>query len=271
MAVVTTAAIRSEPSPRSVALVTGASSGIGAALAEALAAEGYAVALAARSKQRLDEVALCVRNAGGQALAIVCDVADPLAVQRLVDEVAGTWGRLDVVIANAGAYQRKPATEITRTELEAAFAVNFWGSFHLVDAVLPRLLSQRSGHVVLMTSFDAKKGMPHDGAYAAAKAATAAYAGALRQAVRDRGVHVCTVFPGRVDTPMIEDLEVPGISAKIPAARVAKAVMRALRRRSPEVVVPWHCRLLLWADTVSPRLGDWLVRTLRLDGRRRSP
>jgi uncharacterized protein len=112
--------------------------------------------------------------------------------------------------------------------------------------------------------------MPQDGAYAAAKAALAAYAAALRQCVHGRGVHVCTVFPGRVDTPMIATLDVPAISAKIPADRVARAVLRALRRQRPEVVVPWHCRLLLWSDVLSPRFGDWLVRVLRLDGRPRS-
>ena len=124
---------------------------------------------------------------------------------------------------------------------------------------------------MFVTSFDAKKPMPHEGAYAAAKAAVATYAAALRQALHGRGVHVCTVFPGRVDTRMIANLRVPAISAKIPPARVAKAILRAIRRRSPEVVVPWHCRLLLWGDMLSPRLSDWLVRVLRLDGREHLP
>lgn len=265
----TTAAIRQELPPRSVAIVTGASSGIGAALALALAAEGHAVALASRSVDALQRVAEAVRAAGGAALVVACDVRERSSVQHLVDTVVATWGRIDIAVANAGTYHRKPADEIARADFEAAFAVNFWGSFHLIEAVLPRLLSQASGHLVLVTSFDAKRAMPHDGAYAAAKSALAAYAGTLRQAVEGRGVHVCTVFPGRVDTKMVEDLEVPAISAKIPAARVASAVLRALRRRSPEVVVPWHCGLLLWADAISPRIGDWLVRTLHLDGRQR--
>jgi short-subunit dehydrogenase len=250
-----------------VALVTGASSGIGRAIAAALAADGYAVALAARGAERLEQAAAELRASGATVLAQPCDVADAVAVQALVQAVLARFGRLDVVVANAGAYHRRPAIALSRADFEAAFATNFWGAVHLVQAALPHLLAQGRGHLVLMTSFDARKALPHDGAYAAAKAAVASYGAALRQATHGRGVHVCTLFPGRVDTPMCAGLEVPAISAKIQPARVARAVLRALRRRRAEVIVPWRCRLLLWADTLSPRLGDWLVRALGLDGR----
>jgi NADP-dependent 3-hydroxy acid dehydrogenase YdfG len=244
-----------------VALVTGASSGIGAAIAQALAADGYAVALVARRGDRLERLAADLRARGAAVAVEVCDVTDAAAVDRLVRRTLARWGRLDVVVANAGSYVRRPADQITRADFESSFAVNFWGAFHVVQSALPHLLARGAGHLVLMTSFDARKALPHDGAYAAAKAALASYAGALRQTVRGRGVHVCTLFPGRVDTPMCDGLEVPAISAKIPAARVARA----------EVIVPWHCRLLLWADTLSPALGDWFVRVLGLDGSERSP
>lgn len=254
---------------RAVALVTGASSGIGAALAAALAREGHAVVLSARRTEQLERLAAELRARGAEVAVAAGDVTDAAAVDRIVQDTLARFGRLDVVVANAGTYVRRPADAITRADLEAAFAVNFWGAFHVVRATLPHLLARGSGHLVLMTSFDARKALPHDGAYAAAKAALAAYAGALRQTVRGRGVHVCTLFPGRVDTPMCDGLEVPTISKKIPAERVARAVLRALRRRRAEVIVPWHCRLLLWADTLSPRLGDWFVRVLGLDGRER--
>lgn len=251
---------------RPVALVTGASSGIGRALALSLASNGYDIALVARDSDRLEAVAGDVRTRGGRGVPLPCDVTDPVAVQRVMAQVVERLGRLDVVVANAGQYLRKSAETLVRADFEAALAVNFWGSVHVAEAALPRLLAQRGGHLVLVTSFDARKTMPLDGAYAAAKAAVAAWSAALRQCVRGTGVHVCTVFPGRVDTPMIADVRVPAISAKIPAERVASAVLRALRRRQPEVIVPWHCRLLLWADVLSPRLGDWLVAVLRLDG-----
>jgi len=257
--------------PRAVALVTGASSGIGAAIARALAADGCAVVLAARRTDQLEHLAAELRARGAEVAVAACDVTDAAAVDGAVRDTLARWGRLDVVVANAGSYLRRPADRITRADFESAFAVNFWGAFHVVQAALPHLLARGAGHLVLMTSFDARKALPHDGAYAAAKAALASYAGALRQTLRGRGVHVCTLFPGRVDTPMCDGLEVPAISAKIPADRVARAVLRAIRGRRAEVIVPWHCRLLLWADTLSPRLGDWFVRVLGLDGRERSP
>jgi short-subunit dehydrogenase len=256
---------------RATALVTGASSGIGEALAVELAAAGHAVALAARDVEQLERVAGRIRQRGGEAIAIRCDVTDRAAVGQLVEAVIAAFGRLDVVVANAGTYQRKPATELTRADFDAAFAVNLFGVVHLVEAVLPWMLAEGSGHLVFVTSFDAKKPMPHDGAYAAAKAAVSTYVAALRQTLHGRGVRVCTVFPGRVDTRMTQQLRVPAISAKIAPARVAKAILRAMRRGRAEVVVPWHCRLLLWADTLSPRLGDWLVRVLGLDGREQLP
>jgi short-subunit dehydrogenase len=256
---------------RRAALVTGASSGIGQALAVELAASGHAVALAARDVSKLEHIAGRIRQQGGEAIAVRCDVTDRAAVERLVDAAIAAFGQLDVVVANAGTYQRKAATELTRADFDAAFAVNLYGVVHLVEAVLPKLLARGAGHLVFVTSFDARKPMPHDGAYAAAKAAVATYVAALRQGLHGRGVQVCTVFPGRVDTRMIEQLRVPAISAKIPPARVAKAILRAIRRGRAEVVVPWHCRLLLWADTLSPRLGDWLVRVWGLDGREQLP
>lgn len=255
---------------RPVALVTGASGGIGRALAKALAKAGHDVALVARGAVGLDATAVEVRALGAEALVLPCDVTDRAAVATAVATAVRTWQRLDVVVANAGVYSRRRATTLVREDFEAAFAVNFFGSLHVAEAALPTFAARGRGHLVFVTSFDAKKAMPHDGAYAAAKAALATYAATLRQDLRGSGVHVCTVFPGRVDTPMIDDLEVPAISAKIPPERVANAVLRAIRWRRAEVVVPWHCRLLLWADTLSPRLGDWFVRVLGLDGRPRS-
>jgi len=250
-----------------VALVTGASRGIGRALALELARTGHDVALCARDAQRLEQVAEHVRAHGAAAFVVAADLGEAGAGRRVVDDVLQRFGRLDVVIANAGAYLRKPATDVTRDDLERMFAANFWSAFETVQAALPTLREQRAGHVVLVNSFDAKKGLMQDSAYVAAKCALAGFAATLRQALRGSSVHVCSAFPGRVDTDMIQDLEVPAISRKITPERVARAVLRGMRRRRAEVIVPWHIRPLWWADVLSPRLGDWLARRLRLDGR----
>ncbi|MBK8096262.1 MAG: SDR family NAD(P)-dependent oxidoreductase [Planctomycetes bacterium] len=251
---------------RPVAVVSGASSGIGAALARLLASQGYDVALLARRRNALDQVAATVIAAGGQAHVEVVDLTDAAAVAQAIANVCGWRPQLDVVVANAGVYQRGLATMMRREHLETALRDNFWTAYHLVEAMLPVLRAQRRGQLVFVNSFDAKKGMPMDAAYATAKAALASYAASLRQALRSEGVGVCSVFPGRVDTPMVDGVEVPAISAKIPPERVARAVLMALRRRQAEVIVPWHIRPLWWLEVVSPRLADWLVRRLRLDG-----
>lgn len=253
-----------------VALVSGASSGIGRALALQLAAAGHAVVGVARRPAPLDELVAAITAAGGTALAIVADCTDAAAVERAL-HIANAWrGRLDLVVANAGVYHRGPADELTAAALQQALDDNLWSAFHLAAGALPHLRRSR-GQLWFVNSFDAKKGLPLDSAYVAAKCALAGYAATLRQALRPAGVHIGSVFPGRVDTPMLTGLQLPWTSPAIPPERVASAVLRGIRSRRAEVVVPWWCRPLWWADVLSPRLGDWLVRTLRLDGRVTGP
>ena len=256
--------------PRPVAIVSGASRGIGASIALGLARAGHAVALLARTRPDLERIAAAITAAGGDALVVPVDATDAAAVAQATATVLAWRGRLDLVVANAGVYRRGLASDLQAADLELALRDNFWSAFHLVHAALPTLRAQRRGQVMFVNSFDAKKGLPQDAAYAAAKAALASYAASLRQALRPEGLHIGSVFPGRVDTAMVQDLDVPWISAKIPAERVARAVLRALRARRAEVLVPWHIRPLWWCDVLSPRLADWLVRILRLDGRPRS-
>jgi short-subunit dehydrogenase len=247
-----------------VAVVTGASSGIGAALAAALAERGHCVALAARRADRLAAVAAQIHGRGGAAFAVPTDATDPGAVAALC-AAARARGAVTVVVANAGVYGRGLASELTAAAMDAALRDNFWSAFHLAQAALP-LLRERRGQLVFVASFDAKKGLPMDAAYATAKCALAGYAASLRQALHGSGVQVGIAFPGRVDTPMIDQVAVPWASPKIPTERAVRAILWLLRHRRAEVVVPWWCRPLWWADVLSPRLGDWLVRVLRLDG-----
>ncbi|MGD2104308.1 MAG: SDR family NAD(P)-dependent oxidoreductase [Anaerolineae bacterium] len=249
-----------------VAVVTGASSGIGRVTALALAKEGMHVALAARTESALRDVAEEIRTLGQEALVVPTDVTHRTEVDHLVKETLGRWGRIDILVANAGEYVRSPILDMTLRDVEQSMAVNFYGALHAVLAVQPHLVDRGSGHIVLMSSIDGKKGLPLDAPYAAAKFALAGYGEVLRQELRSHGVHVTTVFPGRVDTPLIETLEVPPISAKIPPNAVARAIVDAVRQKKPEVVIPFHGRLLQLVDVLSPRLGDWVVRFFHLQG-----
>ncbi|MCX7682217.1 MAG: SDR family oxidoreductase [Anaerolineae bacterium] len=249
-----------------IALVTGASSGIGRATAVALARAGADVALAARREPLLEEVAEDIRALGRGALVIPTDVTSPSAVSQLIARVLAHWGRLDILVACAGQYIRSPIRELTPEVLQQSLAVNFYGSVYPVLEALPHMLSRGAGHIVLVTSMDGKKGLPPDAPYVAAKFALSGFGEVLRQELHGTGVGVTVVFPGRVDTPLIADLEVPRISAKIPPEAVARAIVRAIRRRQAEVIVPFQARLLLLVNFVSPRLGDWAVRFFRLEG-----
>jgi NADP-dependent 3-hydroxy acid dehydrogenase YdfG len=252
--------------PDKIAIVTGASSGIGRATALALAGEGAHVALAARNATALHEVAQAIRALGQEALAVPTDVIHQDQVERLVTETLSRWKRVDILMANAGAYVRCPIPDLTVAEVERSMAVNFYGALYAILAVLPHMLNQKSGHLVLVSSMDAKKGLPLDAPYVAAKFALAGFGEVLRQELYGSGVQVITVFPGRVDTPMIATLQVPWISAKIPPEAVARAIVRAIHQRQPEVIVPLQARALVYLNTLSPRLGDWIARLFHLEG-----
>lgn len=249
-----------------VAVVTGASSGIGRATALALAERGARVSLAARTESALHELADEVRLLGREALVVPTDVTDKEQVDRLMAKTMKRWGRVDILVANAGAYIRCPIRELTVQEMRRSMAVNFYGALYAVLAVQPHMVEQDDGHIVLVSSLDGKKGLPRDAPYVAAKFALAGYAEVLRQELRGSGVHVTTVFPGRVDTPLIDTLEVPRVSAKIPAEAVARSIIGAIRRPRPEVIIPLQGRMLHLVNVLSPRFGDWLVRLFHLQG-----
>jgi short-subunit dehydrogenase len=249
-----------------VAIVTGASSGIGQATALALARQGADVALAARRVEALEEVAAQVRALGRRALVAPTDVTDASQCVRLVERCLAEFGRLDMVIANAGQYVRCPVAELSAECLEESLAVNFFGAVHVALAALPHLRAQRSGQIALVSSMDARTPLPLDAPYVAAKAALSGLGAVMRQELSSEGIHVMTVMPGRVDTPLIGDLSVPAISAKIAPARVADAILRGLRRRQAEVILPANAYLLMAINLLAPRVADWFIRKLRLAG-----
>lgn len=248
-----------------VAVVTGASSGIGEALARALAREGMRVALAARNAARLEALAHELNALGGEAIAVPTDVTCEEDALGLVERVQREWGRLDLLVVNAGVYVQVPTTEMTLEALRQAMEVNYFGAMRTVLAALPILRQQRRGHIVLISSLDAFIPIPPDGPYVASKAALAGIAQVMRQELASEGIAVTVIYPGRIDTPLIAHLRMPWISPKIPPERLARRILRAVRRREREVIYPVTGYLYL-VRAVCPALGDWLIRALRLQG-----
>jgi NAD(P)-dependent dehydrogenase (short-subunit alcohol dehydrogenase family) len=254
-----------------VGIVTGASSGIGRATALRLAGRGVRVVLASRNGDALRELAEDIAHAGGRAHVVVTDVTDPAQVWRLAESVRAEFGKIDLVVCSAGAYVRGAIRDLTPAALAKSMAVNFYGAVHMIHAVLPDMLKHGRGWIVAITSVDGKKGLPLDAPYVAAKFALTGYMDVLRQELEGSGVTVTTVLPGRVDTPMIEHLEVPIVSAKISADRVARAVVRAIEQGRRELIIPFSGpKFLVLANAFSPWLGDRLVRLFRLEGKEKT-
>jgi hypothetical protein len=251
-----------------VAIVTGASSGIGKATALALASRVAGIVAASRNQEALQAVENEVRSRGGTILAVATDVTDRVQVRRLVDVSLDRFGKIDVVVCNAGVYPRGPVHTLKIEDYELSMSVNFYGTLNLVYGVLPHMLTRGSGHIVVVSSVDGRKGLPQDAAYVSSKWAVTGFTDVLRQELHGTGVCATAILPGRVDTPMIATLRVPWVSRKISSDRVAAAIVSAIRKRKAESIVPYAGpKTLIILSAISPRLGDWLVRTFRLEGK----
>jgi NAD(P)-dependent dehydrogenase (short-subunit alcohol dehydrogenase family) len=249
-----------------VAIVTGASSGIGRATALALASQGACVALASRNSEALLTLADDLKRQGRQVIVVPTDVTLPEQVQALIREVVAQWGRVDILISNAGEYIRAPIRDLEPAMIQRSFDINFFGGVYCVKAVLPQMLKQKSGHIVFVTSMDGKIGLPPDAPYVSAKFALTGFCEVLRQEVRDSGISVTNVLPGRVDTVMIKDLKFAWISPKISPESVANAILNGIRKRKPIVIVPPQARLLYYINVFAPTLSDRLSRLFHLEG-----
>jgi NADP-dependent 3-hydroxy acid dehydrogenase YdfG len=249
-----------------VAIVTGASAGIGRATALALAKEGACVALAARREKGLVELSGKIEQLGRKALVLPTDVTRREQVEAMVQNVLTEWGRVDILLSNAGEYVRAPIVDLDAADLQRSLNVNYFGGVYCIKAVLPHMLAQKSGHIVAVTSMDGKIGLPPDAPYVSAKFAMTGFLEVLRQEVSDHGIAVTNVLPARVDTEMIGHLRFSWISPKISADHVARSILHAIRRRKPIVIVPARARLLYYINVFAPRLSDKLTRFFRLQG-----
>lgn len=249
-----------------VAIVTGASSGIGRATALALAEQGGWVALASRNGEALSALAEELKRQGRQVIVIPTNVTQREQVEALVEEVLAQWGRVDILISNAGEYIRAPITDLDPADLQRSLDVNFFGGVYCVKAVLPHMLAKKSGHIVFVTSMDGKIGLPPDAPYVSAKFALTGFCEVLRQEVHDSGIAVTNVLPGRVDTVMVEDLKFAWISPKILPESVAAAILNGIRKRKPIVIVPPQAKLLYYINVFAPTLSDRLSRLFHLEG-----
>lgn len=213
-----------------VAMVTGASSGIGRALALRLASTGYRVGLIARRGDRLEELAREIDSAGGTAFAAVADVGDRAALHRAVRDVEDAIGPMDVLVANAGFGTPTRLDPVNIDDIEQTFRVNLLGVVYAIEAALPGMLARRRGQIVAVSSLAGDRGLPGEAAYCASKAAVNVYLQSLRADLRGRGIRVTTVCPGFVQTE-ITPLDATFTPFIISADDAARRIARLIDRR----------------------------------------
>jgi NADP-dependent 3-hydroxy acid dehydrogenase YdfG len=259
-----------------VVAVTGASAGIGRATVLAFAREGSRVAAAARRKERLESLAQEARALGAEALAVETDVADAEQVRRFVQETVDRFGRIDVLVNNAGYGVRGLVEATPVAAFERLMRVNYLGTVHGCQAALPFMRRQGSGLIVNVSSIVGHRALPTGGAYAATKAAQISLTEALRVELRGSGVRACSVHPVGTETEfgLVAAREsgeadpVGGVGPQQSAEAVAAAIVRCARHPVPEVYPYPLSRAIVWLSALAPGFSDWLAfRAARRAGR----
>jgi short-subunit dehydrogenase len=246
-------------------LLTGASRGIGAALARRLAGQGARLALAGRSRERLEQLAATIRQHGGEAVAAPADVADPAQRVRLVETAVAALGGLDVLINNAGVGAMGWFADASEDRLRRVFEVNFFAAVELTRLALPYLHRGRQPMLVNVSSVVGRRGMPGGSEYSASKFALTGWSESLRPELAREGIHVLVVTPGTIDTEfknhLLEERFLLNWQTRrgMSADRCARQIVDAMRRRRNEVVITAGARLLLWLNRLAPRLVDYLM------------
>jgi short-subunit dehydrogenase len=250
-----------EIGPGTRVLVTGASRGIGEAIARAFAARGCTLGLVARRIGPLEELA--AELPGGDHAAISGDVSEPDSISAAVER----FGDVDVLVANAGITHYRPFAQLPLDEARQMNDVNWLGTIHTVWAALPRMLERGRGHIVVVSSGGGVRGFPSAAVYNGTKAAQRGFAEALRHELYGSGVSVTTVYPGEVETSL-HDHELDHMpdwyrmDRRAPAGPLGEKVVEAVENDRRELFYPPLVRMLRVVNGISPRLGDLVLRRI---------
>ena len=250
-----------------VTLITGASSGIGEATARAFGRLGGRVVLAARRADRLETLAREIEAGGAQALPVAADLSRLPDIQRLLDATLERFGRLDVLVNNAGFGRLDWLEKLDPVkDIEAQFAVNVLGVVQTTRLALPVMIRQRAGHIINMASMAGWVATPTYSIYAASKFAVRGFSEALRREVRPWGIHVSVLYPGGVQTEFASHA---GIRRKTRASTpkswvltaddVARAIVQVVRRPRPTILLPWQWTFSALLNQLAPGLVDWVT------------
>jgi short-subunit dehydrogenase len=261
-----------------IVIVTGAASGMGRALCFSLGHEGARLGLVDRNEKGLRSLADELAGRGVGCLWAVADVRHQKELAHAIDTLAAQLGPVDILVASAGILHMSPADDLMVERVEEAIQVNFLGVVYAINAVLPAMLKRQSGHIVGMASLAASRGIPYEAAYGASKAALGNYLESLRPGLRQRGIAVTTVYPGFVQTPLLEVataqvecrsalLRALGaivglrrLSGVVEPEAAARKITRAIVRRRRVVSFPLSTRIMTRLGRVLPAAAyDWII------------
>lgn len=221
-----------------IAWITGASSGIGAATAQEMARQGWRVAISARRREKLEEIAAGADGMAGQLLPVPCDVTDGKAIAEALATIERTWGPVDLALLNAGVYIRDSLASFDVEAYASQVELNLVGTARCLAALRGPMMKRRGGHIVIVASVAGYRGLPASLAYGPTKAALINLAEALWIEARPYGIKVQCVCPGFVRTPAT-DTNPFAMPQLMEVEDAARALVRGLGRSSFEIRFPW--------------------------------
>jgi short-subunit dehydrogenase len=239
-----------------VALVTGASSGIGQRVAIDLAARGAIVVGCSRSLKKLQDTANELKRYSSSSTVMVCDVSAPKQVKEMVERVLSQFGRIDILINNAGFGAYQSFAESSIDSIESMLRTNYLGTVYCTKEVLPSMIARRSGHIANISSVAGKIATPNMASYCATKFALLGLSESLYHELKSLGIHVSVICPGPVRTKfrlLFDDLA-PNAPAFVvlDAAAVSRAIVKAIETERFEVVMPWALAFVCFLKGLMP-------------------
>jgi short-subunit dehydrogenase len=256
--------------PHKTILITGASQGIGAALARAFARYPVKLALLARSEQKLLSLAVELNQLPGvQALPVIADISQKAAIQRAMTHIAEAFGPVDILVNNAGVGMHSPAGQMDEATARQLFDLNFWGAIAMTEAVLPEMRRRKDGLIINISSIVGRRAMPGIGIYSASKFALNAYSESIRVELKDENVRVVSFYPGVTVTNFGENLltgpnkmDGKGRAKVSSAEEVARAIVRAAQKEPRDAYATLFDRFFVLGAQLAPWLMDKMLGTL---------
>ncbi|HLP87795.1 MAG TPA: SDR family NAD(P)-dependent oxidoreductase [Nostocaceae cyanobacterium] len=263
-------------------ILTGASRGIGTFITRELAKKQTTIICISRSQKRLDQVCSEINALGGKGISIAFDLNNVEELPILIKKIEQLTNSIDILINNAGIQIYRAFPDYSLAEIQAILSTNLLAAIELTRLLLPKMLTQSSGHIVNIASLAGKKGHPYDSIYSASKAGLLMWSNAIRQELVGSGVNISTILPGYISNYGLlanTGIPAPSLAGTSKAEDVAKAVIKAIEKNQAEVIINGNnimqniTKLLLVTEQLFPKFGDvinqWLgvtkLNQMRID------